>query len=163
MKGQDLDIGADFIYNEEEQIDLPTLFNEHLDDLPKLCMVVEGIYGRTSYNDVSSGQLLWMQTYSTQERVIVRDSGDAKKVQLRYLSVPLDFDGTFRIVYSISKKGPERNLREIVEGSQLPVQIVYTGPGRNAVSTEYMLPREKHASHKGTQGPFLSGELLAQR
>ncbi|KAL5010945.1 hypothetical protein ScPMuIL_013250 [Solemya velum] len=145
MKEEDyIGVGADFIYDEKEKIDLPTLFNEHLKDLPKLCIVVDGIYGLTSYNNISSDQLLWIQTYSTQERVIVRESGDAKKVQLRYLSIPLDFDGTFRIVYSINKRGPKRTLREIVDASALPVQIMYTGPGRDAVPTECMLPRDRN-------------------
>lgn len=61
-------VGADFIYDEKEKIDLPTLFNEHLKDLPKLCIVVDGIYGLTSYNNISSDQVNQQPLY---RRIVV--------------------------------------------------------------------------------------------
>ncbi|KAJ8321838.1 hypothetical protein KUTeg_000309 [Tegillarca granosa] len=135
----------EYIFDEDDDMSMQEYFKKYKDKLPDLVIVTGGHYGLTQYDDYANDQVIRFTTYSSQPRVIARDSSGAKSsVQLEYLNIPVDTQYKFRVVH-----GARQHIVKIVCNSD------DTGTGASMDPDDPLIPKENVFHDKSTVPPPL--------
>ncbi|XP_076083946.1 uncharacterized protein LOC143054780 isoform X2 [Mytilus galloprovincialis] len=91
---------CDYDFDSEDQYTLPEFHQKYKDKLPLLVVVSGGFNGKTTYDEVSTNQVIWFHRVCKQTRVLGRLSNQAVRDYEEFVSIPVHSSHMFTVFTS---------------------------------------------------------------
>lgn len=112
-----------FQYDEAKEVTAKEFFSLYRNQFPMMAVITEGYYGETPYDSYETSQVFRIHGYSSQPRIVVLDSSEARKQSHKYLTIPIETPVKFRVVKGHQTVGDIQELETIIEENTLPILI----------------------------------------
>ncbi|CAG2204078.1 unnamed protein product [Mytilus edulis] len=114
---------CDYEYDSEDQYTMPEFHQKYKDKLPLLVVVSGGFNGKTTYDEVSTNQVIWFHRVCQQTRVLGRLSNQAVRQYEEFVSIPVHSSHMFTVFTSSKNESDPETLEDILTKHKLPVLV----------------------------------------
>ncbi|VDI74517.1 Hypothetical predicted protein [Mytilus galloprovincialis] len=114
---------CDYVFDSEDQYTLPEFHQKYKDKLPLLVVVSGGFNGKTTYDEVSTNQVIWFHRVCKQTRVLGRLSNQAVRDYEEFVSIPVHSSHMFTVFTSSRHESDPETLEDILTKHKLPVLV----------------------------------------
>lgn len=114
---------CDYEYDSEGQYTLPEFHQKYKDKLPLLVVVSGGFNGKTTYDEVSTNQVIWFHRVCQQTRILGRLSNQAVRQYEEFVSIPVHSSHMFTVFTSSRNESEPDTLEDILTKHKLPVLV----------------------------------------
>ncbi|KAH3840638.1 uncharacterized protein LOC127878031 isoform X2 [Dreissena polymorpha] len=109
-----------FEWDERQGLNMKEYFRLYKDRFPMLGVILEGWYGDTRFDCYDNLQVVRIHCYSSQPRVVIRDSNSS---DFRFLTLPVDSQVKFQLVMGPNKFGNIKTMDFLLDNHELPFLV----------------------------------------